>query len=350
MKIIYGIILILCIIIVVVIVILLRNKIPIPIQNEVNDPKQIPILIQNEENNLKQIPIKIQNPGSKIPIENLNIIMPDTSKLKPNGDYTIINAIVKDYTYYRLGVKTESEFNNILHIQSIINSIIPMIKDNDIKDNLQREKPLFLIGSTAHDFLELQSLKDVKSSEGRRNMLDVLGFSPSKPTPGFISNIYNKCDNGTHFDEDVVFHEFMHSIHYYGMTPKQKDVLNELYNKYNVISNNYDIKSYAFVTVFEFFAVMAQIYCQMTFRLDVTGRVTHKILKDHLPELYIFLASIFDLYPNHALNAICTSCNQHRLCCRDEYEECPSWESIGDCNKNPEFMKTRCRKSCKICQ
>jgi hypothetical protein len=355
MKVIYGIILILCIII--VIVILLRNKINaskqeiIPIQSEEKAPvqKPIPILIQKEENAPKQIPNTIQNQGRKIPTENLNIIMPDTSKRIPNGDYTIINAVVRDYTYYRLGVKTESEFNNILLIQTTINSIIPMIKDNDIKDNLQREKPLFLIGSSAHDFLELQSLKDVKSAEGARNVLDVAGFGPIKPTPGFISYIFNKCDNPTYLDEDVVFHEFMHAIHHNGMTQKQKDVLNELYNKYNVLSNIYDIKSYAFVTVFEFFAEMAQVYCQMTFRLDVTGKITHKILKNYLPELYIFLGSILNIYPNHALIAICTSCNQDLLCCRDEYEECAFWESIGECNKNPEFMKTRCRKSCKIC-
>jgi len=351
------IIFILCLITFVVIVILFYKK--------NNDSKQIPVLVQvpvpvpvpvsvsetnmqNTEQEQEQESALfehiIKDDDIKI-LEEHSIILPDTSKIISNGDYTIINAIVRDYTYYRLGVKTELEFNNTLYIQSIINSIILMIKDNNIKNNLEREKPIFLIGSNAHDFLELQSLKDIKSSEGGRNVLNVYGFGPVKPIPGFLSNIFNKC-NDPYFNDNIVFHEFMHAIHFYGLIQKQQDVLNELYNKYKVLSNIYDIKSYVFVNVYEFFAEMAQVYCQMTFRLDATGGIIHKILKENLPDMYIFLKSIFDIDQNHVLNAICKKCKENLLCCRDEYEECTYWESIGECNN----IKTHCRKSCKICQ
>jgi hypothetical protein len=78
-----------------------------------------------------------------------------TQKTNQNKDYAIMeNTVVKDYTYYRLGAKTESELNNTLYIQSIINSIIQIIKNADIKNNLLRNKPIFLIGSSARNFDE----------------------------------------------------------------------------------------------------------------------------------------------------------------------------------------------------
>jgi hypothetical protein len=268
-----------------------------------------------------------------------------------NTDYVIMqNTVLKDYIYYGLGAKTESELNNTLIIQSIINSIIQIIKDNDIKYNLQRNKPIFLIGSSAQNFDEFQSLKGLKTSDGLRIQLDIPAFGTNRTVPGFISNIFNNCYNSTYLDEDIIFHEFMHEIESRGMTQTQKDILNNIYRKYNVFSNYYDIKSYAFVNVHEFFAEMAQVYCQMTSRLDVTGGVTIKILQDYLPELYTFLETIFDIYPNDVLNTMCTNCNKKLLCCRDENENCPLWANTGECNKNPVFMNTRCRKSCQICK
>jgi len=360
------IIFILSLITIVVIVILFYNKnndskqIPVPVPVQLPVPESIQELIPDpepiQESETDPISELIQKPITEQDeiMQNLNIVLPDTSKIISNGDYTIINAIVRDYTYYRLGVKTELEFNNTLYIQSIINSIILMIKDNNIKNNLQRNKPLFLISSSAHDFLELQLLKNEKTAEGVRNLLDIYAFGPSIPIPGFISNIFNKCADRIYLDDNIVFHEFMHAIHFYGFSQEQNNILKELYNKYNVISDNYNIKLYAFVNVYEFFAEMAQTYCQMKFGFDQEKRVrvTHKILKDNLPEMYTFLESIFNIYPNHALNAICSNCNKDLLCCRDEYDDCPYWASIGDFNTiiSSEYMKTHCRKSCQLCQ
>jgi len=35
--------------------------------------------------------------------------------------------------------------------------------------------------------------------------------------------------------------------------------------------------------------------------------------------------------------------------CLDENEECRKWANQGECSKNPQFMKLRCRQSCKTC-
>lgn len=35
--------------------------------------------------------------------------------------------------------------------------------------------------------------------------------------------------------------------------------------------------------------------------------------------------------------------------CVDTNENCPSWAASGECEKNPDWMKTNCRKSCHVC-
>jgi prolyl 4-hydroxylase len=35
--------------------------------------------------------------------------------------------------------------------------------------------------------------------------------------------------------------------------------------------------------------------------------------------------------------------------CEDEDGNCRSWANLGECSKNPGFMHTQCRKSCKVC-
>lgn len=35
--------------------------------------------------------------------------------------------------------------------------------------------------------------------------------------------------------------------------------------------------------------------------------------------------------------------------CNDDYADCPSWASNGECDINPEYMLYNCKKSCKSC-
>lgn len=38
------------------------------------------------------------------------------------------------------------------------------------------------------------------------------------------------------------------------------------------------------------------------------------------------------------------------LSCFDDNDECVEWASGGECVKNPVFMSTNCRESCKLCE
>lgn len=36
--------------------------------------------------------------------------------------------------------------------------------------------------------------------------------------------------------------------------------------------------------------------------------------------------------------------------CFDDAEGCPDWARKGECERNPEFMRASCRKSCYVCE
>ena len=36
--------------------------------------------------------------------------------------------------------------------------------------------------------------------------------------------------------------------------------------------------------------------------------------------------------------------------CSDANEDCPGWADLGECKKNPDFMRAQCRLSCKVCE
>lgn len=36
--------------------------------------------------------------------------------------------------------------------------------------------------------------------------------------------------------------------------------------------------------------------------------------------------------------------------CTDDDEQCPSFARDGECQRNPGYMSTRCRKSCNVCR
>lgn len=36
--------------------------------------------------------------------------------------------------------------------------------------------------------------------------------------------------------------------------------------------------------------------------------------------------------------------------CTDDHEQCEEWAVYGECEKNPGYMRDKCRKACKMCQ
>lgn len=266
--------------------------------------------------------------------------------LAKQDNYNITpDLVVKNKTYYRIGSKNEID---TARIESIFDSIIEMIKDPVIKENLKNDNPIYLVGNSSKEFTELQPLSNINSHDGR-TMFDIKAFGTNKPLPGFIHIEFNYCKT-EYIDESVVFHEFMHTIHQSGFTQEQKNILTSLYNKYKVPTSKYNINSYAFSTENEFFAVMAQVFCQMTSRLDATGNITIEILENELYDMFVFLNSIIDIKNNKVLKSFCLLCNnKHQLCCRDENLNCEKWAENGECSRNPEYMTLRCRKSCSFC-
>jgi len=264
-------------------------------------------------------------------------------------NYNIItpNLTIKEKIYYRLGVNGNIDTTRI---ENIIDSILESINDPIIKQNLKNENPIYLVGASTRDFHEFKIFENSKTTDGTRNLLDVKGFATNKPIPGFISIDFNFCKYDNEYPESIVFHEFAHTLHESGFSQQQKKRLTSLYDQYNVKTNKYNINSYAFSSENEFFAEMAQIYCQMTYRLDVTGNININILRYELPDMFLFLASIFNINnSNKMLLSFCDLCNNHKLCCRDDTPDCISWAAKGECKANHNYMHKRCRKSCSMC-
>jgi len=214
---------------------------------------------------------------------------PPTKKYNISPDYHII-----DKEYYRLGVLENKKDQDLTHIRNILDSLIQSIKSETIKQNLKKEKPIYLIGETPLDFKEFDWLKDVRSTDGNRNIMDLTAFATNLPTPGYISSKYNNCYCG-YLDEDIIVHEFLHTIQLSGFDNLIQEEFMKLYNEYKVINNDYSITSYAFLNDRELFSELGQVYFGVTTRMDEasTGGINLNLLKTKLPKLYSFMDNIF---------------------------------------------------------
>lgn len=135
-----------------------------------------------------------------------------------------------------------------------------------------------------------------------RERLDIVGFGTSKPAPGFLSSDFEGCSLSGYADEDIVFHEFSHTVHMDGMPDEMKERVQALYEQYKVASPYYNIQSYAFSTDVEF---LSQVFCEVTIRKDVTAGIDKTILKSRLPDMCAFLDSPYDLSVNRIKQASC---------------------------------------------
>lgn len=258
-----------------------------------------------------------------------------------SNNYFIINK-----KYYRIGLLKNIDVSKIINK---MDAIISNINADIIKINLEKNNPIYLIGNSARDFTEFNLFTNTQTTDKTRNLLDVKGFATNKPIPGYLYIGFNDCINENN-DDDIVFHEFMHTIHKSGLDKIMGTELDYIFNKYKITNNIYNINSYGFQDVFEFFAEMAQVYCGVTTRLDVTGNVTHTILKNNLPDMYNFLKKIFKNNYSIRENICAQNCNNTFCCdCTDNNNECYNWAIKGECIKNPNYMLKNCKKSCNSC-
>lgn len=214
-----------------------------------------------------------------------------------SSNYNII-----DKRYYRLGTKDKSK--DVQHIIDILDEVINSIRSEEIKTNLLKDRPIFLVGNSPRDFTEFDIVINSKTIDNNRNIADLTAFSTNTPLPGFISDIYNECRT-IYRDEDILTHEFLHAIMNSGFTSEQRIQLENIYTLYKPqyaayeqlfsIFEGYD-SVYAFLTSEEFFAIMGQIFFELTSRLDddSTGGINKQKLQTTLPQMYQFLDQIFN--------------------------------------------------------
>ena len=52
----------------------------------------------------------------------------------------------------------------------------------------------------------------------------------------------------------------------------------------------------------------------------------------------------------HLLGKKITTCFVRCYRCVDSHTSCGYWRSIGECRRNPNYMRTNCQKSCGVCR
>ena len=219
---------------------------------------------------------------------------------------------VVDKVYYRIVKKTAEVQSS--HIEKVFDAAIESIKLPEIKTNLKRERPVYLVSRSARDFEDFKKLENEVTSDGRTK-LDLMGFGPYKPTPGFLSSDFEACDH-SYNEEDIPFYEFSHLVQFSGMSTQMKERVVSLYQQYKVENDNYNIDSYAFSSEYEFFAELSQVFCEVSVRTDVTAGLDKSSLKEFLPDMYAFLDSIYDLSNNQIKEASCS------LPCASQWSRC----------------------------
>jgi hypothetical protein len=215
-------------------------------------------------------------------------ILPDENYIF-SRDYYII-----DKEYYRLAVQPNRKDQNLSYIIDVLDALVQSIKSETVKQNLKKENPIYLVGETPSEFSEFDRFENGQTIDGR-SIIDLTAFATNPPIPGFISIKYDNCFC-IYLTEDIIVHEFLHTIHISGFDSKLKEDLSNLYNQYKVSNNDYSITSYAFSNDSELFAEMGQVYLGVTTRMDEqsTGGINLNKLQNKLPNLYSFMDNIFN--------------------------------------------------------
>lgn len=81
-----------------------------------------------------------------------------------------------------------------------------------------------------------------------------------------------------------------------------------------------------------------------------------KYIDHHNPDLVLLDADDKELH-RIDMTRLSSTASMHKLMtllglkeiCRNENGSCDSWASSGECERNPSFMQSECRRSCKLC-
>jgi hypothetical protein len=210
-----------------------------------------------------------------------------------NANYVLHETtILEDYGYFGIG-KTHESFNDTysFSVKTTFDVLLSSLYDKTYRDRVYEAYPVYIVGDRVNQHHEFDDFTDVKTMDGRNLYTEVDAFADMSPYPGFISRGMISCHGNT--DEDIIAHEMLHTIHMHSLGKEVTENIADLYNMYNVTNNVYDNTSYAFETEYEFFSEMSQIFFGISSRADVTGGITRKKMKKHLPKMYWLLKRIF---------------------------------------------------------
>jgi hypothetical protein len=208
-----------------------------------------------------------------------------------------------DNGYYSIQYSDGTPTSYPKQVSRIFSSIIRNVHNVNVKNNLLINRPSYIVGNRVYDFPVFKDLFNVTTHDSRY-FHDLFAFSDSTMLPGYISTELLTKDN--YKDEDIIAHEILHSIED-ALPLNLYQQLIDIFDKYAILNDRYDINAYAFANHHEMFAVFGTVFLGVNDRIDITGNIINNTLKEHLPELYTFLQDVFI----ESINVVYTSCSVH---------------------------------------
>nr|XP_006819343.1 PREDICTED: uncharacterized protein LOC102810139 [Saccoglossus kowalevskii] len=153
--------------------------------------------------------------------------------------------------------------------------------------------------------------------------------------------------------EDIFLHEFSHGIHKIAAVSADSTFQGRLQRAYNnARSRGLWANTYAMNTVDEYFAEGVQSYFDQNPSYATPGIHNDINTRDELrvydPTLYSLIAETFPC--GNSIVDRCQDQKEPEGDCIDLNQRCEHWASIGECQKNPEYMLQHCKKSCDQCE
>ncbi len=199
--------------------------------------------------------------------------------------------------------------------------VISLICDEAVKSALRENPAIYLVGAIDDfrcfdDEFKNAETRGVESWQPTRKVRDTPGFTgkiiiENGKMPkilGFISENFQTCYDVAYL---LPSHEFFHFIHYQGLSLDQINELTNIYITYKKPNKFYKTDTYAFHTEFEFFAVLASVYCGMD-KINQDDMDKDRI-RAYMPKMYSFLESLF-LVSDLPESPFCKQCKTHPCC------------------------------------
>lgn len=226
------------------------------------------------------------------------IVMNNNKPLKVFKKEDSVSSNIKmiDGEFFRIGTIEDLDTS---YIQNILYELGNSLKNDELKNKLRNKKPLFLVGESIEDFKEFDYIKDSdKTGDGRNVIENSIPFADTSRNTGFLSSKDNlNCENKGLGNSNIILHEGLHFI-YSLLNGEDTKKISFLYDKYNVENPNYITKgSYQFSNVYEFFTCFADFYLDENsnqYKIKTANSYNNRqIIKEYMPELYIFYENLF---------------------------------------------------------